>query len=62
MSKEELIALLQEKGLSDDDIKALLGEALEVINKDEAQADEKIDEHKEEEIDEEQKMKDVFGI
>ena len=41
MSREELLAMLQEKGLSDDDIKMLLKETLDTLDKDFADADEK---------------------
>ena len=55
MKREELLALLQEKGLSDDEIKALLHETLETLDKDFVDADKK-------EEDEEKKLHDVFGI
>lgn len=60
MSREELLALLQDKGLSDDDIKALLKDTLDTLDKDFYDHDKKEEEQKEE--NEEQKMKDVFGI
>lgn len=61
MSREELLALLQDKGLSDDDIKALLKDTIDTLdNKDFYDHDKKEEEQKEE--NEEQKMKDVFGI
>lgn len=34
MSREELLAMLQEKGLNDDDIKALLKDTLDTLDKD----------------------------
>jgi len=34
MTREELLQLLQERGLSDDEIKALLEETLETLGKD----------------------------
>jgi hypothetical protein len=60
MSREELLALLQDKGLSDDDIKALLKDTLDTLDKDFYDHDKKEEEQNEE--NEEQKMKDVFGI
>lgn len=60
MSREELLALLQDKGLSDDDIKALLKDTIDTLDKDFYDHDKKEEEQKEE--NEEQKMKDVFGI
>lgn len=60
MSREELLALLQDKGLSDDDIKALLKDTLDTLDKDFYDHDKKEEEQEEE--NEEQKMKDVFGI
>ena len=50
MSREELLAMLQEKGLSDDDIKALLKDILDTLDADFADADKK-----EEEADDEEK-------
>lgn len=41
MSREELLQLLQERGLSDDEIKALLEETLNTLDKDFADADKK---------------------
>lgn len=41
MTREELLSLLQEKGLSDDEIKALLQETLDTLDKDFYDADEK---------------------
>lgn len=41
MSKEELLQLLQEKGLSDDEIAVLLKETLDTISKDDFDHDEK---------------------
>lgn len=49
MSKEELLQMLQEKGLSDDDIKMLLKDTLDTLDRDfeehdeEAAADEEAD-------------------
>lgn len=60
MSREELLALLQDKGLSDDDIKALLKDTIDTLDKDFYDHDKNEEEQKEE--NEEQKMKDVFGI
>ena len=45
MSKEELLQMLQEKGMDDDAIKALLEEVLGTLNKD-------FEEHDEEQADE----------
>lgn len=39
MSREELLQMLQEKGLSDDDIKALLKDTLDTLDKDFADHD-----------------------
>ncbi len=41
MSREELLQMLQEKGLDDNAIKALLEETLNTLNKDFADHDEK---------------------
>lgn len=41
MSREELLAMLQEKGLSDDDIKALLKDTLDTLDHDFEEHDEK---------------------
>lgn len=60
MSREELLALLQDKGLSDDDIKALLKDTLDTLDKDFYDHDK--NEEEQEEENKEQKMKDVFGI
>jgi len=46
MTREELLQLLQERGLSDDEIKALLEETLNTLSKDFADADKKEDEEK----------------
>lgn len=46
MTREELLQLLQEKGLSDDEIKALLKETLDTLDKDFFDADKKEDEEK----------------
>jgi len=46
MSKEELLQLLQEKGLSDDEIKALLEETLNTLGKDFYDADKKEEDDK----------------
>ena len=46
MTREELLQLLQEKGLSDDEIKALLKDTLDTLDKDFADADEKADRDK----------------
>lgn len=44
MSREELLNLLQERGLSDDDIKALLKDTLDTLDKDFADHDDKEEE------------------
>lgn len=64
MKKEELIALLKEKGLSDEEIKALLEEAVKDYEAEEEKADEKIDKAEEEisQEEEDKKLKEVFGI
>ena len=41
MSREELLQMLQEKGLSDDDIKALLKDTLDTLDRDFEEHDEK---------------------
>jgi len=46
MTKEELLQLLQEKGLSDDEIKALLEETLNTLDKDFYDADKKEEDDK----------------
>lgn len=46
MTREELLQLLQERGLNDDEIKALLKETLDTLDKDFEDHDEKADEAK----------------
>lgn len=58
MSKEELLAELQGKGLSDDEIVALLDDVKAIIKKD----DEVHDEEEAKEKNEDEKMKEIFGI
>lgn len=41
MTREELLALLQEKGMSDDEIVALLKETLDTLHKDDFDHEEK---------------------
>ena len=48
MTREELLQMLQEKGLDDNAIKMLLKETLDTLDKDFADHDEKVDEAKEE--------------
>ena len=60
MSKEELLAMLQEKGLSDDDIKALLEEVLGTLGKDFEEHDEKEEAAAEDE--EEKKAAELLGV
>ena len=48
MTREELLQLLQEKGLDDNAIKMLLKETLDTLDKDFADHDEKVDEADEE--------------
>ena len=55
MKTEELLALLQEKGLSDDEIAALLKETLETLHKDDFDHDEK-------EEDEKAKASELLGV
>jgi len=55
MSKEELLQMLQDRGLSDDEIKSLLEETLKTLNKDFYDADEKNDDEKE-------KAADLLGV
>lgn len=43
MTREELLKELQDRGLSDDEIKALLKETLDTLDKDFADHDEKVD-------------------
>ena len=50
MKVEELLQLLQERGLSDDEIKALLEETLNTLGKDFADADKKEEESDEEKV------------
>lgn len=50
MAREELLQLLQEKGLSDDEIKALLQETLDTLSKDFADADEEAEKKKAQEL------------
>ena len=47
MSKEELLQMLQEKGLDDDAIKALLKDTLDALDADFVEHDEKVDEEAE---------------
>ena len=59
MTREELLQLLQDKGLSDDEIKALLKETLGTLDKDFYDADKK----EEEDCDEEKKKAaDLLGV
>ncbi len=44
MSKEELLQMLQEKGLDDDAIKALLKDTLDTLDADFVEHDEEVDE------------------
>lgn len=46
MSREELLQMLQERGLSDDEIRALLEETLNTLDKDFYDADKKEEEEK----------------
>lgn len=46
MTREELLQMLQERGLSDDEIKALLQETLDTLGKDFFDADKKEEEDK----------------
>ena len=59
MKTEELLALLQEKGLSDDEIAALLKETLETLHKDDYDHDEDEKEEDEEEV---KKASELLGV
>ena len=59
MSKEELLAMLQEKGLDDDAIKALLKDVLDTLDKDFEEHDEK---EEMAEDDEEKKAAELLGV
>lgn len=61
MTREELLQLLQERGLSDDEIAALLKETLDTISKDDYDADKKEEEHLNED-DEKKKAADLLGV
>ena len=52
MTKEELLSMLQERGMSDDEIKMVLQEALDTLGKD-------FEEHDE---DEAQKASELLGV
>ena len=56
MTREELLQVLQEKGLSDDEIRALLEETLETLGKDFEDHDDKIEE------DEKEQAKKLLGV
>jgi len=49
MTREELLSLLQERGLSDDEIKALLKDTLDTLDKDFYDHDEDVKEAEEKE-------------
>lgn len=57
MTREELLQLLQEKGLSDDEIKGLLKETLDTLDKDFYDHDKK-----EEEDSEKDKAAELLGV
>ena len=59
MSREELLQLLQEKGLSDDEIAALLKETLDTLHKDDYDHDKK---EEDSEDDEKKKAADLLGV
>lgn len=59
MTREELLQLLQDKGLSDDEIKALLKETLDTLDKDFYDADKKEEEDGDEE---KKKAADLLGV
>ena len=59
MTREELLQLLQDKGLSDDEIKALLKETLGTLDKDFYDADKKEEEDGDEE---KKKAADLLGV
>ena len=50
MTREELLQLLQEKGMSDDEIVALLKETIETLHKDDFDHDEDEEKKKAEEL------------
>lgn len=56
MTREELLQLLQERGLTDDEIKALLHETLETLEKDFADHDEKVEDE------EQKKASELLGV
>lgn len=57
MTREELLQELQEKGLSDDEIRALLEETLETLKKDFEDHDDKVEEE-----DEKEQAKKLLGV
>ena len=57
MTREELLQELQRKGLSDDEIRALLEETLETLKKDFEDHDDKIEEE-----DEKEQAKKLLGV
>lgn len=57
MTREELLQMLQEKGLSDDEIAALLKETLDTLHKDDYDHDKK-----EEEDSEKDKAAELLGV
>ena len=61
MKVEELLAMLQEKGMSDDDIQALLGEAMKALAGDDAEHDEKVDEAEAEKA-EKERASELLGV
>ena len=57
MTREELLQLLQERGLSDDEIVALLKETLDTLNKDDFDHDKKMEEE-----DDKDKAAELLGV
>lgn len=57
MTREELLSLLQERGLSDDEIKALLKEILDTLDKDFYDHDEDV-----KEADEKEEASKLLGV
>lgn len=65
MSKEELLDLLHEKGLTDEEIGALLRETVDAFDSVEDERDEEYEDEKEENAKEEHEKKDLkkyFGV
>lgn len=61
MTREELLQMLQEKGLDDNAIVALLKETLDTLDKDFADHDEKVEEKSDEEAQKEEASR-LLGV